>query len=76
MKYIESFTEGMRVRDVYLCKTKNMAVTRNGKEIGRFVPKNSTVSYLTDSLTGILKDDYGLDEVKAERLLEKHGPID
>ena len=55
---------------------QGVVVTRNGKEIGRFVPKNSTVSYLTDSLTGILKGDYGLDEVKAERLLEKHGPID
>ncbi len=32
MKYIESMNEGMHIRDVYLCKTKNMAVTRNGKE--------------------------------------------
>ena len=32
-------------------------VTRNGKEVGRFVPKGATVSYLTDSLTGILKGD-------------------
>ena len=32
-------------------------VTRNGKEVGRFIPRAAaaTVSYLTDSLTGILK---------------------
>ena len=30
-------------------------VTKNGKEVGRFVPKEKTISYLTDSLTGILR---------------------
>lgn len=34
MKYIETFREGMRVSDVYLCKTKQIAVTKNGKEYG------------------------------------------
>ena len=29
-------------------------VTKNGHEVGRFIPKNAAVSYLTDSLTGIL----------------------
>ena len=33
-----------------------VVVTKNGKEVGRFVPKGATVSYLTDSLTGILRD--------------------
>nr|WP_294575161.1 hypothetical protein [uncultured Anaerostipes sp.] len=33
-------------------------------------------SYLTDSLTGILKEDYNLNEAKAERLQEKYGSID
>ncbi len=47
-------------------------VTRNGKEVGRFIPKDAAVSYLTDSLTGILKKDVNLDEVKAERLKEKY----
>lgn len=42
MKYIESFTEGMRVRDVYLCKTKNMAVTRNGKEYANVILQDKT----------------------------------
>lgn len=32
MKYIESFHDGMHVSDVYLVKTKNTALTKNGKE--------------------------------------------
>lgn len=51
-------------------------VTKNGHEVGRFIPKNAAVSYLTDSLTGILKEDYNLNEAKAERLQEKYGSID
>ena len=51
-------------------------VTKNGREIGRFIPKDAVISYLTDSLTGILKEEYDLDEVKTERLTEKYGSID
>ena len=32
----------------------------------------AAVSYLTDSLTGILKNDYDLTETKSERLKEKY----
>lgn len=51
---------------------QEVIVTRNGKEVGRFIPKDAAVSYLTDSLTGLLKKDVNLDEVKAERLKEKY----
>ena len=34
---------------------QEIIVTKNGKEVGRFIPKDATVSYLTDSLTGICK---------------------
>ena len=47
-------------------------VTRNGKEVGRFIPQKTAVSYLTDSLTGILKESTDMDQVKAERLKEKY----
>lgn len=47
-------------------------VTKNGKEVGRFLPREAAVSYLTDSLTGILKENAGLDQVKEERLREKY----
>lgn len=51
---------------------EEIIVTKNGREVGRFVPKDAAVSYLTDSLTGILKGNYNLDESKAERLREKY----
>lgn len=55
---------------------KEIIVTKNGREVGRFIPKEAAVSYLTDSLVGILKEDYALNEVKTERLMEKYGSID
>lgn len=48
-------------------------VTKNGHEVGRFIPKNAAVSYLTDSLTGILTETCELDRAKSERLIEKYG---
>ncbi len=51
---------------------REVIVTKNGKEVGRFVPKEAAVSYLTDSLTGILKGDYELDQIKEKRLKEKY----
>ena len=41
-----------------MMKGQGVIVTKNGKEIGRLVPKNTVVSYLSDSLTGILKNEY------------------
>ena len=55
---------------------KEVIVTKNGKEVGRFVPKDATVSYLTDSLKGVLKEEYNLDDVKSERLREKYETLD
>ena len=51
---------------------KEVIVTKNGKEVGRFIPKDAAVSYLTDSLTGILSSNYSLDQEKEERLREKY----
>lgn len=55
---------------------QEIIVTKNGREVGRFIPKDTAVSYLTDSLTGILKENYNLDEIKTERLKEKYGSSD
>ena len=55
---------------------QEIIVTKNGREVGRFIPKDTAISYLTDSLTGILKDDYDLDIEKSERLKEKYGSVD
>ena len=54
---------------------RQIIVTRNGKEVGRFIPKEDTVSYLTDSLTGILKGKTDIDQAKEERLKEKYAVV-
>lgn len=63
----------------YLALVQNgdeVIVKRNGKEVGRFIPCDAVVSYLTDSLTGILKGDYDLKEAKEERLRDKYAAVD
>lgn len=51
-------------------------VTKNGKEVGRLIPKGAAVSYLTDSLTGLLNGDTSLEDAKEERLREKYEAAD
>ena len=71
-------TEIQKIFGKYLNLVMNgqeVIVTKNGKEVGRFIPKEASVSFLTDSLTGILKDDYDFSVVKAERLLNKYGSV-
>lgn len=55
---------------------QEIIVTKNGREVGRFIPKDAAVSYLTDSLTGILQGNNDLNEVKSERLKEKYEAVD
>ena len=42
MRYIETFREGMHVSDVYLCKNKQIQLTKNGKEYGNLVLQDKT----------------------------------
>lgn len=51
-------------------------VTRNGNEIGRFVPREAALSYLTDSLTGILKGDDEYSDAGEERVKERYAITD
>ena len=55
---------------------QEIIVTKNGKEVGRFSPKEAAVSYLTDSLTGILKEKNDLAKIKEEDLKAKYGIVD
>ena len=55
---------------------KEVIVTKNGKEVGRFIPRDAAVSYLTDSLAGILKGNNDIDQAKEERLNEKYAVVD
>ena len=34
---------------------QEIIVTKNGREVGRFIPKDAAVSYLTDALTGKIR---------------------
>lgn len=52
---------------------QEVIITKNGKEVARLVPKDTAVSCLTDSLTGIIKVSYDLDKVKEEGLMNKYG---
>ncbi|MGL5437042.1 MAG: 3'-5' exoribonuclease YhaM family protein [Lachnospiraceae bacterium] len=42
MKYIDSLREGMHVSDVYLCKNKQIALTKAGKEYGNLILQDKT----------------------------------
>ena len=55
---------------------EEVIVTKNGREVGRFIPRDTAVSYLTDSLTGILKNDSNIDTERVRRLNEKYAAAD
>lgn len=42
MKYIDTLREGMHVAAVYLCKNKQIALTKSGKEYGNLVLQDKT----------------------------------
>lgn len=42
MKYIESLKEGMHISEVYLCKSKQIAQTKSGKDYGNLVLQDKT----------------------------------
>lgn len=58
--------------------TATAAATEMQNNFGKYLsPATSGQEiYLTDSLTGILKGDYDLDEAKTERLKEKYETAD
>ena len=51
-------------------------ITKNGKVIGRFIPQEKAVSFLSDSLNGILKGKYDEKELRGERLAKKYESTD
>ncbi len=53
-----------------------VVVTKNGKEVGRLIPRSAVVSYLTDSLTGVLSNRTDLDQAREERLAAKYESAD
>lgn len=56
-KYLQSVQSGDEV-----------IILKNGKEVARLVSRDSTVSFLTDSLTGVLKKNYDDKKITGERI--------
>ncbi|MCI8576388.1 MAG: HD domain-containing protein [Lachnospiraceae bacterium] len=42
MKYIDTLREGMRISEIYLCKSKQISLTKAGKEYGNLVLQDKT----------------------------------
>ena len=42
MRYIQELKEGSAIKDVYLCKQKNAATTKNGKEYYNVILQDKT----------------------------------
>ena len=55
---------------------KEVIVTRNGKAVGRFIPQTEVVSFLSDSLLGILSGNYDIGTEKENALREKYEAAD
>lgn len=50
-------------------------VSKNGKEIARLVSYDKSVSFLTDSLIGVLKGDYDDKKARTEKM-KKYESVD
>lgn len=53
-----------------------VVITKNGREVGRLVPKSVTSAYLTDSLIGLLKDVKIEGDGREKYLKEKYEIVD
>lgn len=68
---VASDTDVQRNFDRYLQSVQSgdeIIILKNGKEAARLVSYDSSVSFLTDSLTGILKNDYDDKKINMERI--------
>ena len=63
-KYLQAVIDGNEI-----------IIIKNGKEVARLISKDKTVSYLSDSLLGILKNDISEKDITKERVL-KHEDLD
>ena len=72
MRYIETFREGMHVSDVYLCKNKQIQLTKNGKEYGNLVLQDKT-----GTLDGKIWDpnSNGIADYSEKDFIEVYGEI-
>ncbi len=58
----------------YVQAGNEVVILRNGKEVARLISHDKSVSFLTDSLVGVLKGDYDDKEIKAEGMKKYENP--
>lgn len=61
-KYLQAVIDGNEI-----------IIIKNGKEVARLISKDKAVSYLSDSLLGILKNDISEKDITKERVLKHEG---
>ena len=59
----------------YVQNGNDVIILRNGKEVARLISYEKSITFLTDSLVGVLKNNYNLDNIKKERM-SKYESID
>ena len=59
----------------YVQNGDEIIIMKNGKEVARLISYDKSVGFLTDSLIGVLKNDYDDEQIKAERL-KKYESLD
>ena len=59
----------------YAIDNGEVVILRNGKRVARIVSDEAAVGYLTDSLRGVLKQDYSEEEMRSERM-KKYESVD
>ncbi|MBO4363639.1 MAG: type II toxin-antitoxin system Phd/YefM family antitoxin [Clostridia bacterium] len=54
---------------------QEVVILKNGTEVARLISRDRTVSFLTDSLVGVLKNDTGPDResIRSERMEKYEG---
>lgn len=59
----------------YAINGNEVIILKNGKEVARLISREQSVSFLTDSLRGVLHSDYNEKDIRNERI-KKHEGID
>ena len=48
-------------------------ILKNGKEVARLISHDKSISFLTDSLIGVLSGDYNDKAIRSEKLMKYEG---
>lgn len=59
----------------YVQAGNDVIILQNGKEVAKLISYDKSVSFLTDSLIGVLKRNYNKESSKSERI-KKYESID